>query len=313
MNRRKITCLLAVLLFSLGVMSCSASNNDPDRKPTTIQKVKCASVMTEDGWVYAFAYEKNKVPVLLFQKNYFNRFYCINLRYKYDDDYCFTEYRQTKTKAFIERYHSGLLRWENKSDARKRDWELVYQLIDDKGTPEKLLAIKKDEVNFEELDKELFFSLIHQALEGDWQPDPDTQRYYDKPMYALFVEPQFWDGYKFQVGYTTELGLIEHVFIDVLYRTGDGIFDYVQLSDMIDDQRATPEQAELYSFLKELEDRIEQDEHFIAGSEEYCDKVIAGADLGRLADFLFNIHDNRIEEYVESPFIVETIPVEMSE
>ena len=158
-----------------------------------------------------------------------------------------------------------------------------------KTSLEELLALDKDDIELKTIDEDLFFSLIHQAIN---QSEPyEVGPYIEVASSGLMIEHRnpetngyaFLDGYTFQIGYISHVGTIAAIHVDVLYEDADKPFGFSQLSDMIDAGEATEEQVALYAELKRIEQGVLNNCDFLFENTEYDDKVIAGVDLARLA------------------------------
>ena len=120
-----------------------------------------------------------------------------------------------------------------------------------------MLALKEDDLQFEELDKDLFLRLIRKALTEEQAPERDVPKRRLDYFYSMEYESSFRDDYKFQICYLMSLpGYLERIVIDVLYKTGEAYNDYDQLSDLVRDGRASTEQQEAYAFIRKIEDAV---------------------------------------------------------
>ena len=294
-------CLSLVLLL-LTLSSCKEKENEVGEQETTTMEnswvddftgwtrwgKKIAREMTEDGWVYTFDYlfMKDDNPTTGAQDDAIPfTFYVINLRYRYDR----TDPSESDPIQVLGRVGS---------DAVKRDLDQIWDLLGTGGgsipTVEELLALDPDTLTFEEFDKDRFFRLMRQALTGE--PHAEGERFL-LPTYAMLSEPAFSDGYCFQIGFVSGMGLVDIIFIDVLYRDEDAIHGYVQLSDMVDDGTATDEQAALYAFLKQVEKNVVEHDDFLYESDSYQEETMAGVDMSRLYRFLYDISIYNYDNY----------------
>ncbi len=233
--------------------------------------VKSAWEMTEDGWVYIFNYDdtydgKHSSDMIHYS------FMGINLRYRYDDDYIQTIVHDASDSPggvpFTQRLIPSCLIAGSGPEAEARDMELINNGILDPNkdlTNEELLALDPDDYEFESIDKKMFFRLIHEALTGDPPENKQDSSYWDKPAWALYSEQMYIDDYKIQIGFIQSMGYIDEVYIDVLYPTGDGYCDYVQLSDMVEDGSATKEQREAFEKIQTIVNACKEEECYIAG------------------------------------------------
>ena len=110
-------------------------------------------------------------------------------------------------------------------------------------------------------------------------------------------EKDYIDGYKFQICFLNETGLIDELFIDVLYKTGDGDMEYVQLSDLVESGQATDEQVKVFELIQSIANDIKENTNYIFNAGSYRETVIDGVDFSRLCIFLEDIHNNRFEDY----------------
>ena len=180
------------------------------------------------------------------------------------------------------------------SDMRKIGEMLGYE----KNVPptkEELLAIDKNSITFEKIDKDMFFEMMEEALTAEYVRE---EKYSDYPSYAFLHEPAWLNDYRFQIGYRNCNG-IKSVYIELLYKTGNRFNQYVQLSDLVRDGKATEEQKELNKLLEDIEKGIVSENDFLYHINEYKGKKIADVDLSRLADFLKDIESNKINSYLD--------------
>ena len=219
------SCILILLILCQTTFFCACSDKDKEYVEWKFSK-KVARVVHEDGWVYTFDYLYSKDgtdsdTLIPFQ------FYGVNLRYRYNDAYTETinttenGKNVTKTVPAVIQMLGGANSQGIKNDMKKVAEILDYQNCD--VTPEELLAINPEEVTFEELDKNLFFGLMHEALNSEPHQEGDKVL----PIYALLTEPEYLSDYKFQIGFVSDMGTVDVMYIDVLYRTGDAYNDYI--------------------------------------------------------------------------------------
>ncbi len=285
--------ILLILCQTISLCSCSDKEEHVEWKFSK----KMARVVQEDGWVYTFDYLYSKDgtdsdTLIPFQ------FYGVNLRYRYNDAYTETinttenGKNVTKTVPAVIQMLGGANSQGIKNDMKKVAEILDYQNHD--VTPEELLAINPEDVVFEELDKDLFFGLIHEALNSEPHPEGDKVL----PVYALMTEPEYLSDYKFQIGFVSDMGTIDVIYIDVLYRTGDAYNDYIQLSDMVDDGTASTEQIQAFDLIKSISDGIVRDNTFMYEYGANKNKNIANIDFLRLYNFLKDIENNNYNKYI---------------
>lgn len=311
MKTKKITkillmfCILSVFLSgcagdSMKEKNEETENTDNNKDFTVAFSRKVARKVCDDGWVFTFVQNIDKCGDDSNLKKY--QFYGINIRYRFDE-----KYDQILTHTYDngtvvkECYTPPVMIWGNGSENQKNDMAKIDEILDNTNSVDKLLSLNPDNYNFKELDKEIFFELMKEAINGEPQKEGTDLSYWDKPVYAFYVEPTYIDGYKFQIAFLNETGCVDELFIDILYKTGEEYNDYVQLSDMIDSGEATDEQKELFKLISTVVEQIKDEENFLAGREKYQEKEMAGVDLSRMYTFLKNIHENNFSIYNEEP------------
>ena len=112
------------------------------------------------------------------------------------------------------------------------------------------------------------------------------------------TEPEYLSDYKFQIGFVSDMGTIDVIYIDVLYRTGDAYNDYIQLSDMVDDGTASTEQIQAFDLIKSISDGIVRDNTFMYEYGANKNKNIANIDFSRLYNFLNDIENDNYNKYI---------------
>lgn len=271
---------------------------------------KVAREKLDNGWVYTFVYEDYKDENIDDSTLIKYQFFGINLRYKYNDDYIekITHIPDdpSEGKPYTQFITPTFLRLGEGSEAEKKDMELIGTIIDSRKSVKELLSLNPNDFDFEIVDKDMFFCLMKEALSGEPQKEGTDISYWDKPTYAFLSEPTFLSGYRFQIAFLQETGCVDELFIDVLYETGNGYKDYIQLSDLIENNAATEEQIQIYNHIQKITTNIKEYENFIVDSENYKNSNIGGVDFSRLYEFLKNIHENKFDLYIESPHI-ETV------
>ena len=185
------------------------------------------------------------------------------------------------------------------SEDEKRDAQLVRSILSNDKTDEELLSLNPDDYTFEVLDKDMFFELMREALTGEAQAEGKDQNYWDKPYFMFLNEQEYIDDYKFQICVLNETGLIDELFIDVLYKTGSGELEYVQLSDLVASGNVTEGQTEVYSLIQTMVSDIKDNTSYIYNSDSYRGRTVDGIDFSRLCDFLEDMHNNRFEDYMK--------------
>lgn len=308
--RKRIIALILVIMALSGLFACKSDEAGQDEDSGSGFFRKVAREMTDDGWVWTFVYEDLKDEDEDDSDIIKYRYFGINIRYCYDDDYFDIYVRKSEDPNradTIERVYPATLIAGGGPEAEKRDMKLIQRTILDKNkTVEELLALNPDDYEFESVDKERFFRLMRTALTGDPQKEGTDPTYWDRYAWAVFCEREYLSGYKFQIGFMQETGCIDELYIDVLYQTGDGYRDYVQLSDMIDDGTATAEQKRVFEKIQEIVAGCKESESFIWGADGYKEENIGGIDFSRLYNFMYNIHVNKYDIYFRDT-IIETI------
>ena len=249
----------------------------------------------ENDWYYELSFGRQ--PGL----NDFATFIGLDLRHRYEEgrwsDCYQMDYSPDGTPVYMINKIQATGRWFGQgSDAEKRDRKLVNEIL--KKALDPAIAGDPDpaDYSFEVLDKDLFFDLLKKALAAapnEWtgkQRDVNLSRF-------LLVEPEWLDGYRFQIiGAVCQSG-IDEVYIDVLYKTGDGFNDYVQLSDLAEEGKADAIQQELFHLLQDVRAAIKEQNSFTAMEAELTNKSIEGVDLGRLITFLQDLERGDLDVY----------------
>lgn len=301
MKKRTFLLLLAVLLVVPTLISCSHKNKEPFPKSEHDLRNSCSVRSFDDGWTYCFSYQYF-VPERSTEGRYPYLFNVINMKYAYDEKIMEdpNAVQPLRTMQYYSEEYSdpGIA-----SDMRKIGELLGYEM-DVPPTKEELLAIDKKSITFEKIDKDMFFEMMEEALTAEYVRE---EKYSDYPSYAFLHEPAWLNDYRFQIGYRNCNG-IKSVYIELLYKTGNRFNQYVQLSDLVRDGKATEEQKELNKLLEDIEKGIVSENDFLYHINEYKGKKIADVDLSRLADFLTNIESNAINQYfVKRPETKSTV------
>ena len=225
--------------------------------------------------------------------------YGVNLRYRYNDDYTTTVSVKEDGQDVVKVVPQTIqILGESNSTKIKNDMNQIASILKYSGgevTNEELLSLTVDDLSFEELDEEIFIDLMQKALSGE--PHKEG-RYSYIPSYALLSEKEFLNGYKFQIGFINTMGCLDVIVIDVLYRTGSGYDDYIQLSDIVDKGEATQEQVALNHLIENISSGILQNNNFLYKEGDV--QEIANVDISRLYVFLENIEKNEYYQYVVS-------------
>lgn len=302
---RSLSTLILVLLLLL--TGCGAEGSGAVTKEPKLQ-YRRAFHITDDSWVYVFINKYTEgvadygssdpacIPFI---------FRGINLRYRYSEDFTRThEYEDAKGNLITETVlQSTLILGESNSQAERQDMDTIAKYLgyDRTGklyTTAELLALTPADLQFTYLDPDMFLGLLQECLTAENNPRGE---YYNLPSWALFTEPIYLDDYKFQVGLIGGLGTVEVLMLDVLYKTGDGLTDYVQLYDLVKAGTATEEQVTLLNTLQEIEQGVAANNDLQYGVDTYKDSVIANVKLSRLYGMLENIMENNYGRYVVDP------------
>ena len=291
---------VSILIVTATLLTALTSCRQESKKATFY--IKSAWETTDDGWVYVMNYEDfykpgNHDDLIKYW------FYGFNVRYRFNDDYITTVYKPSEDTSRGSGVTSvivpSVLLAGNGPEEEKRDMQLINgTILDSRQSVDELLALDPHDYNFESIDKDMFFRLLHECLESEIPEDRQDQIYRDKDARNLLTEQMYIDGYKFQVGsVNVSLGYVGVVYIDILYRTGDGYKDYIQLSDMIDDGSATDEQREIFSKLQRIASDCMEQESYIANADSYKNDKIGEVEFERLYKMMQNIHINNYGQY----------------
>lgn len=301
MKKRTFLLLLAALLVVPTLISCSHKNKEPFPKSEHDLRNSCSVRNFDDGWTYCFSYQYF-VPERSTEGRYPYLFNVINMKYAFGKT-IMEDPNATQPQETMQYYSEKFSDPGIASDMRKIGELLGYEM-DVPPTKEELLAIDKNSITFEKIDKDMFFEMMEEALTAGYARE---EKYSDYPSYALLHEPAWLNDYRFQIGYRNCNG-IKSVYIELLYKTGNRFNQYVQLSDLVRDGKATEEQKELNKLLEDIEKGIVSENDFLYHINEYKGKKIADVDLSRLADFLTNIESNAINQYfVKRPETKSTV------
>ena len=259
----------------------------------------------ENGWYYELSFGRQ--PDL----DDFATFIGLDLRHRYEEGRWFEAYNRYDSPDGTPLYMINRIqatgRWFGLgSDAEKRDRKLVNEIL--KKALDPAIAGDPDpaDYSFEVLDKDLFFDLLKQALAA--APDEwSGERRNANLSTVLLVEPEWQNGYRFQIISAVRQSGIDEVYIDVLYKTGDGFNDYVQLSDLAEEGKADALQQELFLLLQDVRAAIKEKNSFMAMESVLKEKSIEGVDLSRLVSFLQDLESgdlNIFEKYHDDPAIL---------
>ena len=291
--------ILLLLVLLLSVSSCSYNQKTAVEYP--VQK-NVARQKNDDGWVFTFVYEYEKDGVEPIDGLINFYFFGINIRYRYSDKYV-EQYQSEDSISNTEKrsYQSGVLIW-GRSEETAADRTLIDDLLMNANKDE-LLALEEDSIEFSSLDKKMFFRLMREALNGEPQRESQYQSDWDRPTYAALVEKEFLDGYKFQVCFLNETGLIDECYIDVLYKTGEGETDYIQLSDLVEKGKASDGQIRCFNQLQKLSTQIIEQNTFLAEVDHYKEMQFNEIEMKRLNVMLDNLQKNEYMQYIADPVL----------
>lgn len=269
----------------------------------------------DDGWVFSFiqyTYKDGEDSDLCRYS-----FFGVNLRYRFDNAYRLLEWHEKENpNPSVQQYDDYLqnpsnsgsdaslyiprfLSWGDGSAAQRRDAEKIKAILTNDKEPEDLLALDPADYEFESIDKALFFGLMREALTGAPHEERTDLSYWEHQAVDVLVEPEWEDGYRFQIGFLMSSGCVDEMLIDVLYQTGEGYADYVQLSDLVEAGTATPEQQEAWTLIQSVVEQVKEMDHFLARTDLYRDKIISGIDFNRLLRFLTDLNEAKDDAYRE--------------
>ena len=281
--------ILAVTASAFALVGFTDQESFNETAAPTV-RYSSASAITEDGWLYVMDYYDYGQSVPEDIIDVYN-FQCVDLRYA--DESCrissidspYLVYAASRTSA-----NRGLEAANLASDLH----QINNMILTKDKSPAELLALDPAEFAFSYIDKELFFSLLKEALSKETVEMCDQQSHLDGIAYgpALLTEPAFADGYRFQVAYHNTVlacatdGCVQHLYIDLQYETVDGC---VLLSQLVEQGVATDAQVQLHEQLCAIAKAIIANDDYTADAEHYGKLTIDGVDLGRLAPMLSSV------------------------
>lgn len=304
MKIRSCSLFPLLLAFLLLLSACSSESSDPEPK----LQYRMAYHIANDGWVYVFTNQ-----CLDTDTDYGSgapdrwpfAFRGVNLRYRYNEGFTETytstdDKGNTVTRTVLQ---STLLLGSSDSQAERQDMDTIAKYLgyDRAGklyTTAELLALTPEDLQFTYLNADMFLALLRECLSSESEPHGG---YSGIPSWALFTEPIYLDDYKFQVGLIGGFGSVKVLMLDVLYKMGDGLTDYVQLYDLVQAGTATKEQVALLNALQEIEQGVVENNDLQYGVDTYKDSVIANVKLSRLYGMLKNIAESNYGQYVVHP------------
>ena len=232
MNRFIRSMLLIVLCAALA--SCSngetVSTHSTETDTENVNRYKCGTYFDEEtGWCWEFIYKDLSQKILDIDPDA-RRFYfrATNLRYRYADDYWTIDYQsdtdengQTVFKKYM--IKQGIMLWGYSGD-QKKDGDVINSVLISCKTPQEVLDAWPKDYPFLTLDGEMAFSLVSSTLNGPYVDELELKNAYSVNNYPkgaahTLVEPDYVNGYKFQILYVCLAGLI-NTYIDVLYQMG---------------------------------------------------------------------------------------------
>jgi len=235
-----------------------------------------------------------------------------DLRHRYSED-CWSDTYQCNvgihgslpkdTPAYqINRIRSTGIYFGQRSEAEKRDQKLVQEILNKVLHPEVSGDPDPADYEFEVLDKDMFFGLLEQTLAAAPDEWTGNERDISVPTCRFYVEPEWQDDYRFQIITQVRENGIDEVYIDVLYKAGDGYNDYDQLSDLAENGSASAAQQELFRLLQDVRAAIKKNNSFIVGEAQLKEASFEGIDLGRLITFLRDLESGdyeRLDLYID--------------
>lgn len=277
----RITALMISLACIFQTMGCDNKDDDSSETVEWAFSKQIARQINDDGWVYTFEHfymkeQINDAGIIPFT------FSGINLRYVYND--------------------AGDMVWqlggENSSVDEKADLEKIADLLDYQNhtvTPDDLKELDVDDIELSVIDENMFVDLVHQALESE--PHKESSKYL-LPTYAILAEREFIDNYKFQIGFLSEMGCIDVIYIDVLYKSDEANCGYIQLSDLIDANSASAEQISAFNLISDISQGIVVNNDLMYDENENKHSIIGDIDFSRLYTFLEDIGNNDYMMYI---------------
>ena len=322
--KKWIWIVIAFLCCAFLVTACGSnisteeSSSVPSKENSPVTYTfKCASQMDDTtGWFFYLSYMEDTITQT---RNY--NFYSYNMRYRFMDGYWNTGFDKTgsgeNTIYWVNRTKSGIVGYfsSEKDYPMFEDQRLILQILDNKKTPEELLALKQDDYQFKYFDKTIFFNLLNAALGGD-DIDVSAAGETHAAGNGIGAENEYIDGYKFQIAFCHDVpGLIAEIYIDVCYKTGEDYNAYVQLSDLVADGTASEEQNKAFTQIQQIRQAIKQQNFFLAEADSYRDIIVGGIDFSRLYSYLSALHNGDLTGYtggekVNAPWISETVTEE---
>ncbi len=311
-SNTRLLCL--VLSFSCLALFVFSGCQTPTQKATepSIQYAKeiaftrtAARELHPDGWLYSFIHHRMKDPSMESPDLIHYEFFAINLRYAFNMENVKEKIETIKDKRLRIRYVKALQSWGSENEAQRHDVDLLKNLIlRQNATVDEMLSLKQEDFQFEDLDKDLFFRLMQEALTSDPLPEPSQIESLDKPTFAMLHEPEFLDGYKYQIAFVACMGAVEEIYIDVLYSDETRSNGYYQLSDLVENGHATDQQSALFLRIKECEALIRGKEQFGTFVKELTTGSIAGVNLKRLQTFLTDLDAGKYSQYNSNSIIL---------
>ena len=277
----KITRLFGAICSIALILTSCASKGAEDVEWKFSEKI--ARSIQPDGWVYSFEYEYMKSGEVTDGDVPYS-FYGYNLRYRYP---------QNETAPSNQMIQS----LETKSPQMKHDATAIneYLMMSKQKSPTELMQKPLDNIDLQELDGDLYERLMKEALEGT----PHAEgKYVGIPRYAMLNEQLFIDQYEFQIGFLSNMGCVDVIYIDVLIEDSSVPIGYKQLSDLVENGSATNAQADAFSALQKIAGGIVENNDLMYGADQYQAQVFDNIEFSRLYLFLQNIEELKLEGYV---------------
>lgn len=208
-----------------------------------------AQIEKEDGWVCSFTMEYLYSDL---STPYYYGYTCDNLKYSKLPDYIMYGEEADSSGKYtyeIETDHPSYLR--NKE--LNNDIKLISNYFLEKEFTKEINLNDLDELQLEKIDKQevidLYNSAINSKLIKKFGNYPNTNR----PTYLTTSMNN--NNYTWKLGYVLVMGHIKYVNIELL-------IDEQYLSDLIEENKATDEQEEIFTNIKNIENYILKNQKF---------------------------------------------------
>jgi len=235
----------------------------------------------ETGWCYVFERQAFFNPEDDDDRYIPYGFYGVNLRYNYDPNYVTVAIRETTSKRYREVYAYGALVFGDGSAAQAHDMEIISKLLSEKRPIDEMMSLKESDLDFEVLDAGLFLRLMRECFQS--KPHALSWKGLGNLSNPFFLrEPYYLDGYKFQFCALNCTGFLDELYFDIRYETGEGYADYVQLSDLVEQGKASPEQLEAWQVLQEIRATLKGSDDLMLDADKFRNREVGGIDFSRL-------------------------------